>query len=150
MDLACTRMSHSVRTGESSYGQVHGTGFWADYQRDERLRVFFGAIMAAQVRQTGPTLAADHDWSGARRVLDVGGGVGALLSEVLFKHPHLTGAVLDLPPVRPEAEQAFADAGLAGPPPRAEFVGGTAAAAGLPVRATHQWPGGLVVVEGGQ
>ncbi|MFD2420817.1 methyltransferase [Amycolatopsis pigmentata] len=229
MDLAYTRMTHSVRTGESAYGRVHGIGFWADYQRDERLRLFFGAIMAAHAWQTGPAVAAEYDWSGVRRVLDVGGGIGALLSEVLLKHPHLSGAVLDLPPVRPEAEQAFAEAGLGG---RAEFVGGSffdplpdgydvllvsrvltdwndenatkilrrcaeatkpgsrvlivevlagdehaknnasfdlqslallggrertvgdfhalAAAAGLPVRATHHWPGGLVVVECGE
>ncbi|CAM03919.1 O-methyltransferase [Saccharopolyspora erythraea NRRL 2338] len=122
MDLAYTGMLHSVRTGESAYGRVHGVGFWEDYQRDERLRLFFGAIMAAHAWQTGPAVAAEYDWSGARRVLDVGGGTGALLSEVLLKHSHLTGAVLDLPPVRPEAEQALADAGLSG---RAEFVGGS-------------------------
>ncbi|GGJ01957.1 methyltransferase [Saccharopolyspora subtropica] len=122
MDLAYTGMLHSVRTGESAYGRVHGIDFWADYQRDERLRLFFGAIMAGHAWQTGPTVAAEYDWTGVRRVLDVGGGTGALLSEILLKHPHLTGAVLDLPPVRPEAEQAFADAGLTG---RAEFVGGS-------------------------
>jgi hypothetical protein len=122
MDLAYSGMLHSVRTGESAYGPVHGVDFWTDYQRDEKLRLFFGAIMAAHAWQTGPAVAADYDWSTARRVLDVGGGIGALLGEVLQKHPHLTGAVLDLPPVRPEAEQALADAGLAG---RAEFVGGS-------------------------
>jgi SAM-dependent methyltransferase len=122
MDLAYSGMLHSVRTGESAYGKAHGVDFWADYQRDEKLRLFFGAIMAAHAWQTGPAVAADYDWSTVRRVLDVGGGIGALLSEVLLKHPHLHGAVLDLPPVRPEAEQALADAGLAG---RAEFVGGS-------------------------
>lgn len=122
MDLAYTGMLHSVRTGESAYGRVHGVEFWADYQSDERLRLFFGAIMAAHAWQTGPAVATEYDWSGVRRVLDVGGGTGALLSEVLHKHQHLTGAVLDLPPVRPEAEQAFAEAGLS---ERAEFVGGS-------------------------
>lgn len=122
MDLAYSGMLHSVRTGEAAYGRVHGVEFWADYQRDEQLRLFFGSIMAAHTWQTGPALAAEYDWSGVRRVLDVGGGIGALLTEILLKQPHLTGAVLDLPPVRPEAEQALADAGLAG---RAEFVGGS-------------------------
>ncbi|MFG1642945.1 methyltransferase [Amycolatopsis sp. NPDC049252] len=122
MDLAYSGMLHSVRTGESAYGHAHGVDFWTDYQRDEKLRLFFGAIMAAHAWQTGPAVAADYDWTAVNRVLDVGGGIGALLSEVLLKHPHLHGAVLDLPPVRPEAEQALADAGLAG---RAEFVGGS-------------------------
>ncbi|MGZ3146463.1 methyltransferase [Lentzea chajnantorensis] len=53
-------------------------------------------------------------------VVDVGGGTGALLGAVLTEHPHLTGAVLDLPEVRPEAEEFLA--GLGG---RAKFVGGS-------------------------
>src|SRR5438132_474210 len=83
-------------------GQVHGTPFWADYQRDERLRLFFGAIMAAHAWQTGPAVAAAYDWAPVRTVIDVGGGIGALLAEVLRAHPHLRGAVLDLPEVAPE------------------------------------------------
>ncbi|MDI5979011.1 methyltransferase [Amycolatopsis magusensis] len=122
MDLAYRGMLHSVRTGESAYGAVHGVPFWDDYQRDERLRVFFGAIMAAHAWQTGPAVAAEYDWAPVRRVLDVGGGIGALLSEVLRRHDHLQGAVLDLPPVEPETKQALADAGLA---ERAQFVGGS-------------------------
>ncbi|GAA1991181.1 methyltransferase [Amycolatopsis minnesotensis] len=122
MDLAYSGMAHSVRTGESAYGLVHGMPFWQDYQRDERLRLFFGGIMAAHAWQTGPAVATGYDWAAASRVLDVGGGIGALLSEVLAQHPHLRGAVLDLPPVEPEAKQALADAGLS---ERAEFVGGS-------------------------
>lgn len=122
MDLAYSGMLHSLRTGESAYESVHGTPFWADYQRDEQLRVFFGGIMAAHAWQTGPAVATEYDWAPVRRVLDVGGGIGALLSEVLRRHPHLDGAVLDLPPVEPEAKQALADAGLT---ERAEFIGGS-------------------------
>ncbi|WP_405824506.1 methyltransferase [Streptomyces sp. NBC_01390] len=122
MDLAYTGMLHSIRTGESAYHTAHGVPFWEDYQRDERLRLFFGAIMAGHAWQTGPAVAAEYDWEPVRRVIDVGGGIGALLSEVLHKHPHLRGAVLDLPEVAPEANQALAEAGLA---ERAEFVGGS-------------------------
>ncbi|MCD9875668.1 acetylserotonin O-methyltransferase [Streptomyces guryensis] len=122
MDLAYTGMLHSIRTGESAYHGVHGVAFWKDYQRDERLRVFFGAIMAGHAWQTGPALAAEYDWEPVRKVIDVGGGIGALLSEVLHKQPHLEGAVLDLPEVAPEANEALKEAGLAG---RARFIGGS-------------------------
>ncbi|WHT16167.1 methyltransferase [Crossiella sp. CA-258035] len=120
MDLAYAGMAHSVRTGESGYRVAHGTGFWPDYRADERLRLFFGATMAGFAWQTGPEVAARADWAGVSSVLDVGGGTGALLASVLNAHPHLTGAVLDLPEVRPEAEEFLA--GLGG---RAKFVGGS-------------------------
>lgn len=122
MDLAYSGMAHSVRTGGSAYGAVHGTDFWSDYRADERLRLFFGATMAGFAWQTGPSVAAGHDWSGVASVLDVGGGTGALLEAVLTAHPHLTGAVLDLPEVRPEAEEFLTGAGLAA---RARYLGGS-------------------------
>lgn len=117
MDLAYSGMLHAVRTGTSAYPAVHGTDFWSDYRRDEQLRVFFGETMAAYAWQTGPAVAAGYDWSGVSSVLDVGGGTGALLLAVLDAHPHLTGAVLDLPEVRPEAEEALGE--------RATFHGGS-------------------------
>ncbi|MDT8913048.1 methyltransferase [Amycolatopsis sp. PS_44_ISF1] len=120
MDLAYSGMLHAVRTGTSAYGAVHGRDFWADYREDDRLRSFFGTTMAGFAWQTGPELAARHDWSAASSVLDVGGGTGALLAAVLGAHPHLRGAALDLPEVRPEAEEFLARLGG-----RAEFVGGS-------------------------
>jgi 2,7-dihydroxy-5-methyl-1-naphthoate 7-O-methyltransferase len=122
MDLAYSGMLHAVRTGRSSYAAVHGTDFWSDYRADERLRLFFGATMAGFAWQTGPQVAAGYDWGPVATVLDVGGGTGALLQAVLAAHPHLRGAVLDLPEVRPEAEEFLAGAGLDG---RAAFVGGS-------------------------
>ncbi|MBP2335599.1 SAM-dependent methyltransferase [Saccharothrix coeruleofusca] len=122
MDLAYAGMAHSVRTGESAYGTVHGVPFWDDYAADEGLRRFFGGIMAVHAWQTGPVVAAECDWSSTRRVLDVGGGTGALLIEVLKANPHLTGAVLDLPPVEPDATTALKEAGLED---RASFVPGS-------------------------
>jgi hypothetical protein len=122
MDLAYAGMAHSVRTGESAYATVHGVPFWDDYSADEELRRFFGGIMAVHAWQTGPVVATECDWSSTQRVLDVGGGTGALLIEVLAANPHLTGAVLDLPPVEPDATGALKEAGLSD---RAAFVPGS-------------------------
>jgi 2,7-dihydroxy-5-methyl-1-naphthoate 7-O-methyltransferase len=122
MDLAFTGMLHSIRTGESAYGTVHGTPFWQDYEQDAGLRRFFGGVMAAFAWQTGPVLAAEFDWSGVRTVIDVGGGIGALLAEVVRVNTHLAGEVLDLPPVAPEAREALSRAQVAD---RARFVPGS-------------------------
>ncbi|RKT89079.1 O-methyltransferase [Saccharopolyspora antimicrobica] len=122
MDLAFSGMLHSIRTGGSAYGAVHGTPFWDDYQRNDDLRRFFGDVMTAHAWQTGPVLAAEFDWSGVRTVIDVGGGQGALLAEIVRANPHLDGEVLDLPAVEPEADQALSEAGVA---ERISFVPGS-------------------------
>ncbi|MBU3064779.1 hypothetical protein KO481_25030 [Nocardia sp. NEAU-G5] len=122
MDLAFTGMLHSIRTGGSAYGAVHGVPFWSDYQHNDELRRFFGGVMAAYAWQTGPVLAAEYDWTDVHTVIDVGGGIGALLADVLMAQPHLRGEVLDLPPVVTEAREALQAAGVAD---RAEFVPGS-------------------------
>ncbi|WP_406690037.1 methyltransferase [Saccharopolyspora sp. ID03-671] len=122
MDLAFSGMLHSVRTGASAYGAVHGTPFWDDYQRDDDLRRFFGDVMVAYAWQTGPVLAAEFDWEPVRSVIDIGGGQGALLSEIVKANPHLDGEVLDLLAVEPEAEEFLREAGVA---ERATFVPGS-------------------------
>ncbi|TWG07824.1 methyltransferase [Saccharopolyspora dendranthemae] len=122
MDMAFSGMLHSVRTGASAYETVHGTPFWDDYQRNDDLRRFFGDVMAAYAWQTGPVLAAEFDWAPVNSVIDVGGGQGALLSEIVRVNPHLAGEVLDLPAVATEADRFLAEAGVTD---KAEFVPGS-------------------------
>lgn len=122
MDMAFSGMLHSVRTGNSAYGTVHGTPFWDDYQRNDDLRRFFGDVMVAYAWQTGPVLAAEFDWAPVKSVIDVGGGQGALLSEIVRANPHLDGEVLDLPAVAAEADVFLTEAGVA---ERARFVPGS-------------------------
>ena len=49
---------------------------------------------------------------GVSRLLDVGGGSGMFLSHVLRKHPHMAGALLDLPEVLPAARAFLAKENL--------------------------------------
>src|SRR5262245_395175 len=66
-------------------------------------------------------VAAAYDFSSMRSVIDVGGGVGALLTGILRAYPNLRGAVFDLPRLAEGARRQIAAAGLAD---RYQFVGG--------------------------
>ena len=50
-------------------------------------------------------VAATHDFSSARSVVDVAGGAGMLLSTILQAHPRLHGVLFDLPHMLPVAEE---------------------------------------------
>jgi len=52
------------------------------------------------------------DFSGIKTLMDIGGGTGAFLAAVGAKYPRLNLHLFDLPPVAPDAQQRFADAGL--------------------------------------
>jgi hypothetical protein len=46
---------------------------------------------------------AAHDFAPAARIVDVGGGTGALLATILQAYPQTSGVVFDLPAVAAEA-----------------------------------------------
>ena len=82
----------------------------------------FDSLMAAQIAETATALASAYDWPEVDVVVDVGGGTGTLLRELLLAHDQLRGVLVELPEVAVKARAVLADAGLAG---RCEVVGGS-------------------------
>jgi SAM-dependent methyltransferase len=64
--------------------------------------------------------AAGYDWTNATHVVDVGGGTGALLAEVLRGNPGLRATLVDLPDTVRRGGAYLAERGLAG---RCELAG---------------------------
>lgn len=111
MYAAFRELEHSVRTGQSAFERVFGASLF-DYMRtnpDEGAR--FDAAMAAT--STGRVAGLfDRDWSDAGSVVDVGGGNGTIMRELLTRQPHLRGAVFDLPHAVDGAEAMLEAGGL--------------------------------------
>lgn len=102
------RMAHSwgtllsaVRSGKSSYREAFGLGFWEDLEVNPEIGAQFDSLMGIAGHGVPDVsgLLDVVDWSGVRSVVDVGGGTGALLVEVLRARPELTGVLVDLPRV---------------------------------------------------
>ena len=115
-------LTHQVRTGGRTQAIVSGAeGFELLKNDPPRLHAF------QQAMAEGSTLAARDamqafDFSRFRRVLDLGGGYGGVLAELLNAHPGQTGAVFDLPFLEDGARTYLERAGVAG---RARFIGGS-------------------------
>jgi hypothetical protein len=83
-------------TAEPAFARVFGTDFWtwlADRPADRA--AFDRAMVQGVERRAG--LLADVEWRGDETVIDVGGGNGSLLVELLRAHPGLRGVVFDVP-----------------------------------------------------
>jgi hypothetical protein len=63
--------------------------------------------MTSDSSDEGASIAAAHDFSGYRRIVDVGGGHGALLAAVLNRYPGPVGVLFDLPEVVATAHGAI-------------------------------------------
>lgn len=108
-----SELVHAVRTGESSFAKRHGAPLFEYLDRHPAEATLYNEAIEAFAQREAVALAEQHDFSTARRVLDVGGGRGGLLVELLSRFPHLSGVLLERPAAVREARETFQRAGLA-------------------------------------
>lgn len=102
-----------VRTGRPAYNQLFGRPFWDDLAANPAIAAEFDALM-------GPAGHGfpDYDieladgWDGVGWVVDVGGGTGSLLAELLRRHPDVRGTLVDLPGTVGRARPSFERVGV--------------------------------------
>jgi hypothetical protein len=111
-ELAFTDLLETITTGEPAYPRRYGRDFWADLDAEPELRSSFDRQMNWRFRQQAPLIAKGFDWSRFPHIVDVGGGDGPLLIEILHAHPGVRGTILDLAPTAAAAAERFAVAGL--------------------------------------
>ncbi len=105
-------LAHTLRTGEAGFRPAHGCGFWDYLERHPESAAMVDASMARIATARAAVFARAYDFGGLARIVDVGGGQGALLQHVLQAHPQLRGVVLERPGVIEGARAALAQAGL--------------------------------------
>ncbi|MFJ5725511.1 methyltransferase [Streptomyces sp. NPDC093149] len=114
-DLAVPGLISAVTTGRPSWSQAAGAPFWQSLATDPQLAASFDTAMSGHADAVGPWLATVWNWSTASHVADVGGGTGSTLRDILVRHPHLQGTLIDLPGTVSRAEAKLGgDAALAG------------------------------------
>jgi hypothetical protein len=104
---AAGSLLHTVRTGETAFERVHGVDFFEYYRQHPDEPVLFDQYMAAQTTPAAHAVAATYNFSRIGTIIDVGGGRGALVVEILKAHPHLRGVVFDQPAVAVDAREAI-------------------------------------------
>jgi hypothetical protein len=109
---AWTGLSHTAVTGGAAFDHVHGRDFMAYLADDPDLADRFNEFMASVTEGVAGIVAASLDIEGTKTIVDVGGGAGALVREVLQVHPQTTGAIVDVAELQKQAEGAIEADGL--------------------------------------
>jgi SAM-dependent methyltransferase len=113
------QLLHSVRTGGTGFEHVFGAPRFAWLANQPEAAALFQRAMIAVSGSANLEAAEAYDFAGCKRVVDVGGGHGQLLSAIVTRNPHLAGVLYDLP-----AGIEAARKGVGGPLPRCELVAG--------------------------
>ncbi|MGA2076012.1 MAG: methyltransferase, partial [Terriglobia bacterium] len=90
-------LEYSVRTGGASFERIFGQRFFDYLEGHAEDGALFNAVMTQGVAWTSPALVAAYDFSRFERLVDLGGGEGALLRDILSATPGLRGVLFDLP-----------------------------------------------------
>jgi SAM-dependent methyltransferase len=100
-------LDESVRTGEAAFQRIFGQRFFEYLATHPDDGAVFNAVMTQGVAWTTPALLAAYDFSRFHRLVDVGGGEGALLRDILSATPGLCGILFDLPQVVTRAAEVL-------------------------------------------
>jgi hypothetical protein len=112
---------HTVRTGETAFDSVYGAPLFEYYAGNPETEASAAARMAARSLPVAREFAASDALRGARTLVDVGGGTGTLVAEVLRHHPEIAGVLLERPGMLELAKDYLTEHGVAD---RCELVEG--------------------------
>jgi hypothetical protein len=111
----------SIRTGRPAIEHTFGTdlfGYLNDHPDEGKI---FNEVMAVQTSTAARAILEAYDFSEIGTVVDIGGGVGALLTDILRAYPSMHGILYDQPHVAADAKSRLASVGVAD---RCQTLGG--------------------------
>ena len=103
---------HTVRSGETGFEHLHGVGHFEYLAQHPEASDVFNRAMTSSFLALGDPFPG-YNLTGRRVIMDVGGGRGHLLAEVLRAYPRLRGILFDLPAAVVEAPSVLSAAGVA-------------------------------------
>jgi hypothetical protein len=102
-----------VKTGRVAFDQVYGMSFYEYLDSRPALADFFHDTMTRNSVSRYAELSSVYDFTKVSRIVDVGGGEGALMAQLLRENPHIHGVLFDLPHAIDRAGQHLQMAGVA-------------------------------------
>jgi O-methyltransferase domain/Dimerisation domain len=85
-----------ARSTDVAFARAFGTDFWSWLAANPEERLNFDRAMEGGKAELAERLAG-LEWRGNETVVDIGGGTGTLLRELIERRPGLRGVVFDLP-----------------------------------------------------
>jgi hypothetical protein len=118
---AWSEITHSVQTGGTGFEKVFRAPLFEYLEANPDAAKIFDDAMAGQTAIVARAVVAAYDFSKYRTIVDVGGGTGALIAEILTAAPQSGGINFDQPAAAKRAALLLGSKGVAD---RCQTVGG--------------------------
>src|SRR5262249_11625761 len=104
---------HSIKSGESGSELTHGKDAWTYRMQHPEEQAVFNSAMTSNSRSEAQAVLEAYNFSRFDCIVDVGGGQGLLLKEILLACPTASGILFDQPQVIASVHQMPISAELA-------------------------------------
>lgn len=111
-DKAWGYFMDSVKTGETAFEKAHGMAISDWLEKNPRAAEVFNEANVVKAVNSHRAIVDVYDFSGIHTLTDVGGGLGALMAEILIANPLMKGFVAEIPSVIQKARKMIRSRGL--------------------------------------
>ncbi len=114
-------LMHSITTGETAFEKTYDMKVWDFYARNPENGGFFIDAMNNLTKAENAAVVGSYDFSSTRNLVDVAGGDGSLLIDILKANPSIHCTLFEEAHVLEEAKQKMKAAGQA---ERCQYISG--------------------------
>jgi hypothetical protein len=118
---AWAELLHTVTSGQPAFERIFGADYYAYMARNPEAAAEWDRSMDQTARDWLGALTSCYDFGPIQTIVDIGGGHGATLANILNDVPTMRGILFDLPHVVAGAATLLAEAGVA---ERCDIIGG--------------------------
>lgn len=108
------QLSYSVKTGMPAFDHVFNMPIFEHFSQNPEVAAVFDEAMTSISAMEARATSDAYDFKGIETLMDVAGGHGVLLANVLGRHKKMRGVLFDLPHVAAGATATFTRAGITG------------------------------------
>ena len=111
-DKIWDHLLESVKTGEKAFDKIHGMPAFEWFEENPQAAQIYNEANAIKAITSHRAIIEAYDFTGIDSLTDIGGGNGALMSEILKSNLSLRGIVADRPSVVASAKEFIRGQGL--------------------------------------
>jgi ubiquinone/menaquinone biosynthesis C-methylase UbiE len=98
-------LDHSIKTGSPAFPRVFGAHLFDHLDRSAEAGAIFHAAMTDLAALISQAVLLAYDFAGIHLLVDVGGGYGRFLTDILAVYPNMRGILVDTPAVIGQAKR---------------------------------------------
>jgi hypothetical protein len=88
-------LMHSVKTGEIAFDHAFGMDIWEFFRTHPDNAQLFNDSMSGMTAVANQAILAKYDFSPIKKLIDIGGGHGGLITSILQANPNMEGTLFD-------------------------------------------------------